>query len=744
MASMNQGNRLWPYIALAFGAVLPVLAVGMYAVKLASEAMERDIHALNRTVAGTTSELVEQKFEHWTQTLGSYAELPAFSRHIRDHDVDGARARLELLVQHFPELDRTFVADTHGTLWVDYPIAPESIGKRFDDREWFQGVSREWKPYVSGVYRRNASPQIQLVAIAVPVRNPDTGDVTGVLVAQVRPQALTRSLAELSGDEGGQVILVDHNGQLVAHPELDLEARAHGEYGDAAAGLTDGNGFEQIDPVNGKQMIGARERCNVGPHQWVAIAQVHADAARAPIRALGWQILVADLLLLAMAGGFSTLLVRHFHRTQRLNRELDHVNARLEIEVQTRTRAEDALKVANVKLAERVEEGRRNLASAEEQLAHAQKMEAVGRLAGGIAHDFNNLLSVIIGYAQFAKESVPPDSSLAADIEEIRLAGERAAGLTRQLLAFSRKQVLQPVVLDINEAVARMDKMLRRLLGEDVQFHNRLAGDLGKVRADPGQLEQVIVNLAINARDAMPDGGNLTIETGNTDLDEDYVADHPDAKVGPHVFIAISDTGTGMDAATREKIFEPFFTTKELGRGTGLGLSTVYGIVKQSDGNIWVYSEPGRGTTFKVYLPRVEEASAPLATQAPKQAAPGTETVLILEDEPGVRRLAVQVLESAGYTVLAAENAEQALELFKANQDKVAMLLTDVVLPGTGGPALAKQLQAIKPGLKVLFMSGYTDNAIVHHGVLDAGVNFLEKPLRPDALLIKVRDILDA
>ncbi len=743
-ANQTAGFRPGPYLALLLAAVVPVLALGLYAYLVAAEAMEQDIDTNHRSLASSTGQLVSKDFEHWTNTLNSYAGLPAFSRFIRDRDEKGSRARLQLLVKHFPELDRTFVADPQGTLWADYPPAPESLSKNFSDREWFKGVSRDWQPYVSGVYRRNASPQILLVAIAVPVPDPDTGEVIGILVAQVRLDALTQSLAKLTRRNDTQILLIDHNGLVAAHPVLDLQERTHDEYAGMIAGFSEDDTFERLDPVAGISMTGAVARCRVGDKEWTAIAQLPTDEARAPISSLGRQLLFAELLLLGVAGGFCIVMLRDYRRIRQLNRTLDKTNEQLGKEVEIRKDTEAALQKANVKLAERVEESSRTLVDTEAQLRQAQKMEAVGRLAGGVAHDFNNLLSVIIGYAQFAQEGLPEDSPLRADIEEIRQAGERAAGLTRQLLAFSRKQVLQPVVLDLNEAVARMDKMLRRLLGEDVQFQTLLTDDLGRVRADPGQLEQVVVNLAINARDAMPEGGKLTIETGNADLDENYVADHPDAKVGPHVYFAISDTGVGMDAATREKIFEPFFTTKERGRGTGLGLSTVYGIIKQSGGNIWVYSEPGRGTTFKVYLPRAEDTSEPKAVEAPKHAERGTETILVLEDEPGVRRLAEQVLSSAGYTVLAAENAEQATELFKANQDKVAMLLSDVVLPGTGGPALARQLQAIQPGLKVLFMSGYTDNAIVHHGVLDAGVNFLEKPLRPDALLKKVRSVLDA
>jgi two-component system cell cycle sensor histidine kinase/response regulator CckA len=379
----------------------------------------------------------------------------------------------------------------------------------------------------------------------------------------------------------------------------------------------------------------------------------------------------------------------------------------------------------------------------EEQLRQASKLEAVGRLAGGVAHDFNNILSVIVGFAQFVLDGLPADSPQRADVMEIREAGERAAVLTRQLLAFSRKQVLQPVVLDINDVVGRMDKMLKRLIGEDVRLVTRLSEGLGRTRTDPGQLEQIIVNLAVNARDAMPQGGKLTIETGNAELDETYIADHPGAQAGPHVYIAMSDTGVGMDAATRERIFEPFFTTKGLGRGTGLGLSTVYGIVQQSGGAIWVYSEPGHGSTFKIYLPQVPD---PAGGHRPKLEAPksvGTETLLVVEDEPGVSRLVQLVLQGAGYKVLMAGSGPEAIELHTKNAD-IRLLLTDVVLPGMGGPAIAAEIQKRSPSLKVVYMSGYTDNAIVHHGVLDAGVNFLEKPLRPDVLLKKIRAVLDA
>jgi hypothetical protein len=380
----------------------------------------------------------------------------------------------------------------------------------------------------------------------------------------------------------------------------------------------------------------------------------------------------------------------------------------------------------------------------EAQLRQSQKLEAIGTLAGGVAHDFNNLLTTILGYSELVLQQLDADSPLREEVGEIQRAGERAAGLTHQLLAFSRKQVLAPVVLDLNTAVADMQKMLQRLIGEDVSLAAVLDPNLWCVRADPGQIEQVIVNLVVNARDAMPRGGKVTIETRNIDLDDSYVRVHAYVRPGEHVCLSVSDTGTGMDVQTRSRIFEPFFTTKGPAKGTGLGLSTVYGIVKQSGGSIEVYTEPGRGTSFKVYLPRVFGSEERAAPQARRPAPSGSETVLLVEDEEAVRRLARLVLEKIGYTVLEAGSAEEALSLTADSAHRVDLVLTDSVMPGMSGPELAQRLRTERSNLKVLFMSGYTDDAIVRHGLLDAREAFLQKPFTPDLLARKVREVLDS
>ncbi len=379
----------------------------------------------------------------------------------------------------------------------------------------------------------------------------------------------------------------------------------------------------------------------------------------------------------------------------------------------------------------------------EEQFRQSQKMESIGRLAGGVAHDMNNLLTAMLGSAELLLLDLP-DGPAREEVAEIRAVAERAADLVRQLLAFSRRQVMEPRVLDLNVLVANLRKMLRRLIGEDIELQFIAGPALGSVRADPGQIEQVLLNLSVNARDAMPNGGRLTIETANVELDDPYARTHAGVTPGRYVMLAVSDTGTGMDEHTKAHLFEPFFTTKGPGAGTGLGLSTVYGIVKQSGGDIWVYSEPARGTTLKIYLPRVAAPAEPAEAKHP--ATPprrGTETVLVVEDEPVVRVLARKVLRQGGYTVIEAANGVEALEIAGQHAGDIDLLLTDVVMPDMSGRELMRKLSPRLPRLKVLYMSGYADEAIVHHGVLDPGTAFIQKPFMPEGLARKVRQVLD-
>jgi PAS domain S-box-containing protein len=381
----------------------------------------------------------------------------------------------------------------------------------------------------------------------------------------------------------------------------------------------------------------------------------------------------------------------------------------------------------------------------EERLRQSQKMEAVGRLAGGVAHDFNNLLTVILGYSQILAEGVPAGSRLAESTAQIKSAAHKASGITSQLLAFSRKQVLSPRVVNLNDIMMNLDSLLRRLIGEDIEVLTVPASNLGSVKADPGQIEQVMMNLALNARDAMPHGGKLTLETSNAQLDANYARNHRPVEPGPYVMLAVSDTGHGMTPETQARIFEPFYTTKEVGKGTGLGLSMVYGIVKQSGGHIWVYSEPDRGTTLKIYLPRVDQPSETTgAEHRPGSIKRGTETILLVEDDAQLRQLSSSVLAHCGYKMLVAATPEEGLEIFKAHHRDIRLLITDVVMPRMNGRQLAEQIMQISSDVRVLYISGYTNNAIVHYGVLDAGLWFLPKPFTLSALMAKVREVLDS
>ncbi|NWF91864.1 MAG: PAS domain S-box protein [Syntrophaceae bacterium] len=383
------------------------------------------------------------------------------------------------------------------------------------------------------------------------------------------------------------------------------------------------------------------------------------------------------------------------------------------------------------------------MASLQEHLRQVQKMEAIGRLAGGIAHDFNNLLTVIKGTCQLSLLDLREGDPLRANLKEIEKSAERAADLTRQLLAFSRKQIMEMRVFDLNRLINNLEKMLRRIIGEDIELVTFLTDGVGRVKADPAQIEQAIINIVVNARDAMPEGGKLTIETANVELDEAYAKRHIEVKPGPYVMLSISDTGVGMTKEVQEKLFEPFFTTKEVGKGTGLGLSTVYGIVRQSGGNIWVYSEPGQGATFKIYLPRVDEPLDELREESIREVPQGSETILVVEDDETVRRLAIRILKMQGYKVLEASEGDRAFLLCEEYKEPIHLVLSDVVMPGVSGRQLVERIKRIHPEAKVLYMSGYTGNVILHHGILEAGIEFVQKPFTIETLARKVREVLD-
>ena len=480
------------------------------------------------------------------------------------------------------------------------------------------------------------------------------------------------------------------------------------------------------------------------------------------------------ILSLAILGGMAIVLWMNgrnlalntsLEESSKRKHEIEEKNLQLQKEISKRVRAEEALCGARDELEIRVRERTADLIKAnellqaeiterkqaeqekealEEQFRQSQKMEAIGSLAGGVAHDFNNLLTIIKGNSQLSLTEMKADDPLRENIEEIDKASDRAATLTRQLLAFGRRQILEMRVLDLNTTLRDLEKMLRRIIGEDVELVTFMAEDLGNVKADPGQVEQVIMNLAVNARDAMPKGGKLTIETANVGLDKEYARKHISVKPGSYVMLSISDTGIGMAPEVKGRIFEPFFTTKEKGKGTGLGLSTVYGIIKQSGGDIWVYSEPSQGTTFKIYFPRVDEPLDEVGKKGVEGELPrGNETILLVEDGEEVRKLAAQVLRKQGYKVLEASHGNDALLVCKQHEGPIQLMVTDVVMPGMSGCELAENLLSLYPEMKALYMSGYTDNTIAHHGILEPGLHYIQKPFSVEGLAIKVREVLD-
>jgi signal transduction histidine kinase len=729
--------------------------------------------------------LLQQSAANILTKTSSVANEPVLRAFVKSPET-ASRADVQKLLQQFTAPQdansiRVELWNAQGTLLL---VAPEGDATPLGDlTNEFKQVSSE--PFKSVGIIRQLKDAVGFPALAA-IKNED-GKVAGYLVRwrKFAASADTRQQMTRLLGTSATLYLGNHDNDtwtdlanMVAKPPVDVREKA-----DIAA--YDRNG----DRDGNTRVIGLAR--SIAGTPWMLLIEFPDDVVLKPVSGIMKRVVVISLFLFVMGitgafvlsrnitgplyelTGSATAISRgddsrtvDIHQNDEIGQlakafntmveQLRDSQRELERKVQERTaqleeanRQLELLSEANAQKRTIAEKERTDALAAlrhtEKQLIQSQKLEAVGRLAGGISHDFNNLLTVILGYSDIMKRNMQEGHPLRRNVEEIVRASERAASLTRQLLAFSRKQVMQPKVVDLNTVVTDLEKMLRRMIGEDVELRVSLHGELGNIKADPVQLEQVLMNLVVNARDAMPRGGKLSIETSNIYLDEAYAREHLSVVPGDYVMLAISDTGCGMDEETRLHIFEPFFTTKEQGKGTGLGLSMVYGIVRQSGGNIWVYSEEGRGTTFKIYFPRIAADAEDYKRSAQMCDVPrGAETILLVEDAELVRNLARQVLEGAGYRVLEAASAEAAIDLCeRSNGDRIDLLLTDVVMPGMSGNEMSRILLSKQPGMPVLYMSGYTDDAIVQHGVLEAGINFLQKPFTPGALALKVREVLD-
>ncbi|MGA2477663.1 MAG: PAS domain S-box protein [Spirochaetia bacterium] len=790
-------------------------------------ALNREIR-LNRALATSTARNFE---EHEKATIGiiqAYASRRTFRDAVAREDSGETLRQLGQLKGDNREIDLALVTDRAGTLWANLPVYEESHGQDFSHLDWYRGVSAEWKPYVSSVYKQIIGEKNLAVLVCAPVTD-ERGRVIGILGTAQGTAFLEKILNPMKGGLDARLTLIDQTGNVIVGDGFSnlREITAYPFYPSIREALGKGETDLLIrNPSGGSRM------------RYVSFAQVEG---------IGWtvisekergQVIRSDLaqlfllgisaLLSCMVAGIALVLLRKefVHRFAQLedlrrlatvvsdsndavimhdlegkilawNRGAKETYSYTEAEalgMNVRDMVAEPDREAALGLIQRIKQGEivksfelrrvtkdgrildvwltttlltdekgkpvaiatterditeRNKAEAdheklEAQFRQAQKMEAVGRLAGGVAHDFNNMLQVILSYAEMALEKLTPSDVLYAAVQQIIKAGQRSADLTRQLLTFARKQTIAPKVLDLNESVAGMLKMLKRLIGEDIDLAMMVGHDLGKVKMDPSQLDQILANLTVNARDAISSVGKVTIETDNVEFDEKYCRANDSYLPGQYVLLAVSDDGCGMDKETQAKIFEPFFTTKPQGQGTGLGLSTVYGIVKQNNGFINMYSEPGNGTTFKIYLPRLQSDTVAI-DETPKHAVAlnGTETVLLVDDEEALLGLGKMLLEDRGYTALTARSPIQAIQLAEQYSGVIDLLLTDVVMPGMSGRELFKKLSTQRSGLKCLFMSGYTADAITHRGVLDEGVHFLQKPFSVEQLGVKLREALD-
>ena len=834
-ATASQSNRLlalrdWVtrtparfYLVFVVLAALPVALFFLFADRALRQETETRTFAENQQVAQLSAHFLEDHFGQQQALLQAYATDPSFKQAWNERDmlqIDGDVAMAHGLQ---PDSSLISVYELDGTMRAIAPYDPALLGRNFAFRDWYKGVTRNWTPYVSEVYRTQAEPQQLSVAVSVPIKD-EQGRPIGIIAAAYSLDRVSSWLKQMGGSSV-EISVVDQNGNLLAHPNIDVFAPpiSLAQYEPVQKALS-GQSGQGFFTRNGQTYLVtylpiAGLHWGILAEQPITAVQARVAGARKQVGAFAFAFALLALLCGSLLSSFarnqqtlnervkvlaeSELRYRSlieganygiYRSSERgfvavnpaMVKMLDYETAeqvlaldmaqdiyadpqqrerliahsrkagRVEpVELQWKrrngtlftvrlsgrvVRDEQNQEIGYEMIAEDVTERR----ALERQLQQSQKMEAIGRLAGGIAHDFNNLLTVITGYTQMAIESLGADHPLYSDLKEVRSAAERAAALTRQLLAFSRQQVLEPRIINLTQVVHEMENMLRRLIGDDVELKTALDPSLSNVKADPSQIGQVVMNLAINARDAMTGGGQLLIETRNEKV-EAASRRHPQiVKDGEYALLLVSDNGSGMDAETVSKIFDPFFTTKPQGKGTGLGLSTVYGIVKQSGGYIWVESELGIGTTFKVYLPVAAEP-APTASQkieAVREHA-GSGTILLVEDEEGLRTLARGVLQRAGYRVLDARNGVEALKLCKELDGKLDLLLTDVVMQQMSGRELTDRLVAIHPEVRVLFMSGYTGDAMVEHGVEIGAATFLQKPFTTQTLVQKVREALE-
>jgi signal transduction histidine kinase len=753
-------------IGLALAAVLVTgVLIGWLLTTNNRQALEDSVHNRNLATVVAAGNLAAQFVDVAQTSLKHLSDGPIFGAAVLARDAATTEIHMSQLMQTVGRFDSISVYSPDGVGWASGLESSWSfLGGPVSDREWFQNVLRTKQPYL-GLPLISRETGHAVVPFAIPIL--DAADaVSSVLVGNISISILSDAISRIETGESNRLSIVDTRlgGSVLAASDPSLILRpvreflSQGTLNLTAAGQ---QGTIETKDLQGRSTLIAYT--HVSGLQWLALIEEPATKALASVNSATRHAIeiVCGVLLAALVAGLilSRRITAPLRRLVKgayevANGNLDYkTGISRKDEVGAVSQAFDYMTeelkrtlVSRDELAAEVAERRRaeeaRLAS-EELLRQSQKMEAVGQLAGGIAHDFNNLLTAIIGYSDLALASAAgQDATVRPDLREIKRAAERASSLTRQILAFSRRQALQPAVVSLNDIVTDVEPLLRRTLGEDIDLVIHLDKSLAKSELDINQFEQVIMNLALNARDASPLGGRLTIETHNVELGEEYCRSHPEAVPGDHVMLSVSDTGVGMDEDTMSRIFEPFFTTKAPGEGTGLGLSTVYGIVRQSDGSIDVTSTPGEGTTFRVYLPTASKSATRTDTQvAVASAVPGGETILVVEDEPALRRLVERVLSGLGYHVLTAGTANEAVAA--ALDAKIDLLLTDVVLPGSmQGNDLAELLAGQARAMSVLYMSGYPRDAIVHAGRLDKGVHYLEKPFTPDALAKKVGEVL--